>query len=663
MSERSAAVNPLVSILVPLYNGSRFVEETLESVRHQTFVNWELIIVDDGSSDGSAAVVEAWCARATQRVRILTHEGGRNRGVSASRNLALKHATGEFVACLDADDVWLPHKLEAQVRLLIGNGSIAMVFGATQYWYGWTGRPEDLRRDEVPALGIESDRIFGPLELTTRLYPLGTGTAPCPCDLLFRRAALEDVGGFEEDFRGPYQLYEDQALLAKIYAHYSTYLSGETWSRYRIHDTSCMANSARNGDYQRVRRFFLNWLHAYFDIEEIEDASARAALAAARRSLGNDNGSPAWLRVAEGNHARLTWTKDGIARIDIDQLTSPRPFDVQLNFSPLPVVTGAHRAVFGVRADRSRRLFVGLAQAHAPWQSLGAYQQIEVSNDWLEVELTLTTAVTSDNGRLLFDIGEAAGTIEIAGIVLDDPGGRRLLQIAPTASGELLTGDAMPASTDSERRTIEPLSRTWGWDRGLPIDRYYVDDFLRTYAADITGRVLEVGEAMYARRYAASSAALVDVLSPVQTQAATLLGDLSNAPHLESNAFDTIVLTQTLQYIKDLRAAIATVYRLLKPRGVALITLPALTRVQQDDVNGPWWWTFTTASARALCGEAFGAHHACVRTYGNIRAATAFLEGRAAQELTGIELDAYDPDYPVTITLRCEKADRPPAST
>src|SRR4051812_27035882 len=108
----------LVSVITIFLDGERFLAEAVDSLLAQTYADWELLLVDDGSSDGSTAIARAYAAGRPERIRYLEHEGHANLGMSASRNLGLQHARGEYVAFLDADDVYRPEKLERQVALL-----------------------------------------------------------------------------------------------------------------------------------------------------------------------------------------------------------------------------------------------------------------------------------------------------------------------------------------------------------------------------------------------------------------------------------------------------------------------------------------------------------------------------------------------------------------
>jgi SAM-dependent methyltransferase len=207
-------------------------------------------------------------------------------------------------------------------------------------------------------------------------------------------------------------------------------------------------------------------------------------------------------------------------------------------------------------------------------------------------------------------------------------------------------------------RRLTPLSRNFGYDRGSPVDRYYIENFLARNAQDIKGRVLEIGDDFYTRRFGRDQVQQRDVLhvnpgNPV----ATFVADLTQAEQIPSDAFDCLVFTQTLHLIYDLRAALATIYRILKPGGVVLATVPGITQLSCDEWASSWYWAFTTRSARRLFEDVFPAGQVEVKFHGNVLASIAFLEGIAYQELKTDELDYCDPQYQLLITVRAVKPD------
>jgi len=200
-------------------------------------------------------------------------------------------------------------------------------------------------------------------------------------------------------------------------------------------------------------------------------------------------------------------------------------------------------------------------------------------------------------------------------------------------------------------RSAEPASMLFGLDRGRPIDRFYIERFLRANAADIRGRVLEVAEPTYTEWFG-TGVERSDVLhvQPGDPRA-TLVGDLTTGEGIPDAAFDCIVLTQTLHVIYDVRAALQGAHRALKPGGVLLATLPGISQISRVDMDA-WgdWWRFTSASARRLFGEVFDDFE--VEAHGNVLAAAAFLYGLAQEELEPDELELRQPDYELLITVR-----------
>ena len=182
-----------VSIVTPFLNPGRFLQECIESVVAQTYGEWELLLVDDGSNDGSLAIAQQYAVRYPENVRCFTHEGGRHRGASASRNLGIHHARGEYLAFLDADDVYLPRKLEEQLPLLDAHPRAAMMYAATEYWHSWSGRPEDAGRDWTwRNYGAPPDTLIEPPRMLISFLRHG-GTIPCMGSVLARRSAVEEV--------------------------------------------------------------------------------------------------------------------------------------------------------------------------------------------------------------------------------------------------------------------------------------------------------------------------------------------------------------------------------------------------------------------------------------------------------------------------------------
>src|SRR5216683_1741691 len=212
-----------------------------------------------------------------------------------------------------------------------------------------------------------------------------------------------------------------------------------------------------------------------------------------------------------------------------------------------------------------------------------------------------------------------------------------------------------PAWLGTVRRS-SPLSPNWGLDRGTPVDRYYIERFLNEHRLDIRGRALEVRNSDYLDRYGngVERREVLDI-DPTNPRA-TLVADLSMADSVASDLFDCFVLTQTLQFIPDTRAAIRQTHRILRSGGVVLATMPSLSRIAPRYGLTSDYWRFTAASCGWLFGEAFGAEQVEVRSYGNMLAGIAFLAGMAHEELSQAELEVNDPYFPLIIAVRAVKA-------
>jgi glycosyltransferase involved in cell wall biosynthesis len=258
------SVPPLVSVIMIFLNEECFIDEAIQSVMMQTYKNWELLLVDDGSVNESTAIARGYAQRLPGKVRYLEHENHQNRGMSAARNLGLAHAQGEFIAFLDADDVWLPQMLKTHVNTLVAQPEAAMVYGPTQWWYSWTGNAAAQPLDFIHDLGVPSNMLLRPPQLVARFIQR-EGISPCTCSVLLRHEVFEQVGGFEEGFRG---LYEDQAFFSKVCLQSPVFVSQECLARYRQHpDSNCVVAQSK-GEYPAARSAFLKWLLDYLSAQD-----------------------------------------------------------------------------------------------------------------------------------------------------------------------------------------------------------------------------------------------------------------------------------------------------------------------------------------------------------------------------------------------------------
>jgi len=534
--------NPLISVIIIFLNEERFIGEAIESVFAQTYDNWELLLVDDGSTDGSTKIARRYTERYPERVYYLEHHDHQNRGMSASRNLGITHSTGKYIGFLDADDVWLPEKLSEQTAILSSHSNAAMVSGPVEWWYSWDRPAYSTESDRVVAARVHPDRVVEPPGLLPAILRSETVTTT---PALFRREAIESVGGFEDSFNG---LYEDQVFCAKISTKLPVYVASKCWYRWRKHPQSSCAVAVRTGKYRDGRLIFLRWLRGYL----------------AENSI--DNGE--------------VW------KILRTELWKCRHWILFRCFE---------------RVQRPKLLFKSLAK-----RTLPTPVQRWLRSRWRGPE-----------------------------------------HIPPV--GDVAFGDL---------RRAAPVSRVFGFDRGVPIDRYYIERFLASHASAIQGRVLEIGDNTYTRRFGGYRVTCAEVLHAVEgNPQATIIGDLALAESISADPFDCIICTQTLMFIYDVREAVRTLYRLLKPGGVLLATVAGVShQISRRDME-LWgdYWRFTSLSMRLLLEEVFPPANIRVEVYGNVTAAVAFLHGLAVADLHDGELDSYDPDYELSIGIKAVK--------
>jgi SAM-dependent methyltransferase len=205
-------------------------------------------------------------------------------------------------------------------------------------------------------------------------------------------------------------------------------------------------------------------------------------------------------------------------------------------------------------------------------------------------------------------------------------------------------------------RRVTPIAGGFGYDRGQPIDRYFIERFIARHASDITGDVLEIGDATYTTRYGCPSRYRSHVLHKHPgAPGSTMSGDLSNFGYQWSASFDCIICTQTLQFIFEVGRAVETLHRLLRPGGVVLLTVPGTTQTDDQEWAPDWCWSFTPRSLNLLFAGPFTPSLVDIAAHGNVLVATSFLQGLAAQDLSQGELDFADPAYPFLVTARAVK--------
>jgi glycosyltransferase involved in cell wall biosynthesis len=253
-----AMTPPAVSVLIPILNMKRYLPETVASVYAQTCPDWEMVLIDDGSADGSVELAQEYAGRDAQRVRVLSSDATMAHGASAARNRGLRAARGEWIAFLDADDLWLPDKLERQIDIVRRHPPAVMTFARVLYFH------------DDPALAPERDQPFGALHegmysppALAREFLLDADVYPCPSATLIRADALRAVGGFEERFR---KVRTDLAVWVKLGSRFPIYADPSVLVRYRQHAESSVAQLFGDESLYNTNELLLaEWLAEYIE--------------------------------------------------------------------------------------------------------------------------------------------------------------------------------------------------------------------------------------------------------------------------------------------------------------------------------------------------------------------------------------------------------------
>ncbi len=234
---------PLVTVVIIFLNEERYLSQAIDSVRVQEYQHWELILVDDGSSDGSGAIARAAQAGAPERIRYVQHPGGQNRGMGNSRNLGLSHASGSYICFLDADDFFLPGKLRLQVELLRSHPDVAATCGrylllfSDEREYEVNHRLQDLL--DLPGQTMKGSELIWRMNAEESLTPQHAV-------MLIRCEVARAIGGFTDQFQG---IYEDSVFFTKLLAGNTVYISDDCVSVYRMHWNSFCHRAMESGDY------------------------------------------------------------------------------------------------------------------------------------------------------------------------------------------------------------------------------------------------------------------------------------------------------------------------------------------------------------------------------------------------------------------------------
>ncbi|MCK6620001.1 MAG: glycosyltransferase family 2 protein [Calditrichia bacterium] len=289
---------PLVSVITIFFNAEKFIEESIRSVLNQTYNNWELILVDDGSTDGSTEIARAFKRDNDPPIRYFCHENHLNLGTSASRNLGIQMSKGTYIAFIDADDIWVPDKLEIQIKHFHQNPTVGMVYGREKYWYSWNQVGRKAKADSILDHMIHADRIINPPDLII-LFLKQIAKLPGICNIMFKREVLEKLNGFENSFR---TLYEDQVIISKVCLSFPVYVSNTIVAFYRQHRDSLCAKTNGTKVWQIEGAKYLNWLRSYMIDQHVSNKKVWAAWRFAVLISKHQ-----WLRKISKLYRKLRW--------------------------------------------------------------------------------------------------------------------------------------------------------------------------------------------------------------------------------------------------------------------------------------------------------------------------------------------------------------------
>lgn len=741
--------SPVVSVVITCHDLGAYLDQAVQSVLNQTYRNFEIIIVDDGSTDAATRLMLTTYLRPhTQIVRT------EHLGLAGARNLGARKAGGRYISFINADSVFEPTFLERTVEVLQSNPSVSFAscwlktFGEVEFQWS----PSTY---EFPRLLAEDPICTAALMRTDVLRALDAFDSHMPV------AGYEDwdlaITLVERGFHGaiiPEYLFRDRIRAGSMsavrtapdkHARLMRYLVEKHPDSYQKHlpgvlETIEIRTNELHGSYLPVHSSGTDVLDRLESTlrnrpGELTPSAPRASVVITCHDQGpglaellqmlvgqsvpelqiivvdDDSADPITLRVLAAcasaglpvvrtsgiGSAAARNTGLGRAQADyIFALGAEQTVDPELIVRAVESLDANHTLAFVASAQRdldatgfawspeSADLAGILACTRLPFpivrrtvlDAVGGYDVDMPTPTHADADLIIRLMTQGQQGIFLpepligFRISSAPHLIGALfhkhrilyeahwqEVTIGQENLRRRLQshIDPPKPLASRPSPVEPIDWGGLRR-IEPISSVWGVDRGQPVDRYYIEQFLDRHKQDIRGRVLEVKDPGYTSAYgiAVEQADVVDVAP--QNPSATLIRDLGADASLPARTYDCFILTQTIHIIYDVRTVLRNALRTLRPGGVLLATLPCVSRVDYESGLMGDCWRFTPASAKRLFEEAFGVGQVEVEVRGNVLACTSFLMGISAGELSPEELDHTDPYFPLILCIRAVRA-------
>ncbi len=586
-------MNPVdikLSIIIPCYNCEKTLREAVESCYTQGFENesdFEIVMVDDGSTDGTRELLER-IASAHGNIRTFFNE--KNQGGGATRNTAVTQSLGEVIFGLDSDDILPPGTLLKMYNFLKEKSCDGVTIHRSIKFRGKDPKNVDhvhvspFAGEKVPFESLLSkDIMFHPLYVT----------------FMYTRVAFDKAGGYPTSHGYDTQGFGWRFLCAGLVA----YTCPNAEYLHRIHfNESYFVREYNNG------KINYNWRDILLENLFVFTEKARALICSFDCKDFTRNIMDELIQLDE------VFIPDVESLIKIDN-AGLRNQASTINPKICPNVS-------------SEQIYIKRNSIH------GYY---------LRIRRRLIGGQDTQKDTKNTNMKEFITNI-LKKIPLTDTAKKSIRRVFSPAWFYFL------------KKSTRPLSNCYGFERGTPVDRFYIENFLEQNRSDIKGECLELLSNDYTKKYGGEKVSRSDVLDIETTNKnATIIDDLRKLSKVADGQYDCVVLTQVLQFIDDVDAAISECHRVLKSGGVLLATLPSMSRTDRmSGIDGDYW-RFTTASAKYLFDKKFSSEKVTIESKGNVRSGIYFYAGMSLEESSSDVLQQNDPQFPLIITVRAVK--------
>lgn len=599
------SANPKLSIIIPCYNCERTLRQAVDSCYEQGFneSEFEIVMVDDGSKDNTRKLMQEL---ASKHANIQVHFHEKNQGGGATRNTAVSYSKGAVLFGLDSDDMLPPNTLLKMYNFLQEKGCDGTtIYRSIKFSEGTVSDPNkkdpEQKQAQKPVRKIEHIDIspfFSESQnkcmTLNSLFEKNIEFCPVYVTFMYTKKAFDKTGGFPITHGYDTQGFGWRFLCAGL----TVYTCPDAEYLHRIYA----------GESYFLREFNAgkmnyNWrdiLLEHFEVftKETQDFILSFDCSDFTQNIMDE-------LIDRGN----------VLLPDIENVLKNEQLMSTLKLE-------ARKRLMGISPDRK---FIHRNSL------LGYY--LRIKNRLLETQTANKTTIMKNLIKLIF----------------------KKLPFSDK-SRKFIRRTMNPSWLYFIKNNTHPLSDCYGFDRGTPLDRHYIEKFLEDNKADVRGACLELLNNDYTLRYGGSNVIKSDVLDiDPANKNATIIDDLRKLGKVSDNTYDCIMLTQVFQFIDNCDAAVAECYRVLKPGGVLLATLPSVSRIDcMSGVNGDYW-RFTSAGAKYLFEKKFVSENTSISSVGNARSGIYFYAGMTIEETPLKTLKTDDPQFPLIITVRAVK--------